>query len=150
MELVLVQGCFWSEHWVTLQCEHKKYVSNNSAEPKQVIYLKGHIFLKLCLLTTFHLPLPRSTSGLSPRNGTGDPSGVDGPRGHLPPHLLLPAAGRKRAGQLCWAQVHRGPAGGLAAQSGGRSDSFYSHSGLSLSCGAKRKNKSWNMLALSS
>lgn len=47
MELVLVQACFWSEHRVTLRCEHKKYVCNNSAEPKQVIYLKLDIFLKL-------------------------------------------------------------------------------------------------------
>lgn len=44
--------------------------------------------------------------GVSPGNGPGDSPGADGPRGHLPPHLLLTAAGRKRAGQLRRAQVH--------------------------------------------
>lgn len=40
------------------------------------------------------------SSGVATGDGTGDPSGADGPRGHLPPHLLLSAAGWKRAGQL--------------------------------------------------
>lgn len=74
-------------------------------------------------LNYIYFSSPSPLSGVSPGNGAGDPSGVDGPRGHLPPHLLLTAARWKRAGQLCGAEVHRRAAGGLAAQSGGRSES---------------------------
>lgn len=81
---------------------------------------------------------PSSTLGVSPGNGPGDPSGADGPWGHLPPYLLLAAAGRKRAGQLRWAQVHWGPAGRLPAQSGWRWD-LEAPSHVFMLCGGKEE-----------
>ena len=51
--------------------------------------------------------------------GSGDPPAADGPRGHLPPHLLLPAAGRHHARQLRRAQDRRGAEGGEPDQGGG-------------------------------
>lgn len=59
-----------------------------------------------------------STSGFSPGDGAGDSSGADGSGGYLPSHLFLSAAGWECAGQLCRAEVYRGPTGRLAAQSG--------------------------------
>lgn len=53
---VWAQDCFHSEHQVALQCDQYKCASNvspqtrnleNSSDPKQVVYLKLHVFLKL-------------------------------------------------------------------------------------------------------
>lgn len=58
-------------------------------------------------------------SGVRPAVGGRAAPGADGARGHLPPNVFLPPAGRHRTGRSHKAVLHPGHAGRRADQGGG-------------------------------